>query len=357
MPGRNFSAGSEYRYGFNGKENDKDISEDGQDYGMRIYDGRLGRFLSVDPLAKLFPWYSPYHFAGCSPIRNLDLDGGEPQDYTENWQYQRINNAGTDKESNYWTRTGPDNQYGRLNLYDYAAVYDKVSDQFWFVMQDGGKYYYWKHNPGADQMRYIASNIAGNSNGQWVPFETRNAREARITNELCDATATFVAVGITVAVTAPALMEVSASQAVDFIVEEAVEEVVEQVTGIPIIINPVDVVEHGLKKVIRGQVKERLVEKYGKDVVKGPGSYTIKYADGTAYHGAGNVEEAIKRAADKSKGPDDLVSEVDWTPSPSREQQFRDEAKRLNDDGGYKNPANRNQRDSPGNRKYKKKDD
>ena len=27
MPGRKFSAGTEYRYGFNGKENDKDISE------------------------------------------------------------------------------------------------------------------------------------------------------------------------------------------------------------------------------------------------------------------------------------------------------------------------------------------
>ena len=44
-----------YRYGFNGKENDKDISEGGQDYGMRIYDGRLGKFLSVDLLAKKYP--------------------------------------------------------------------------------------------------------------------------------------------------------------------------------------------------------------------------------------------------------------------------------------------------------------
>ncbi len=36
-----------YSYGFNGKEDDKDISEGGQDYGMRIYDSRVGRFLSV----------------------------------------------------------------------------------------------------------------------------------------------------------------------------------------------------------------------------------------------------------------------------------------------------------------------
>src|SRR4249919_2797107 len=36
-----------YRYGFNGKENDNEVKGQGdqQDYGMRIYDSRLGRFL------------------------------------------------------------------------------------------------------------------------------------------------------------------------------------------------------------------------------------------------------------------------------------------------------------------------
>ena len=192
MPGRKFTAGSSYRYGFNGKENDKDAGEGVQDYGMRIYDGRLGKFFSVDPLTRSYPWYSPYHFAGGSPIRNIDLDGGEPLDYTASWQNQRLNYTGTNKESNYWTRMSPSNQYGRLNLYDYAAVYDKVTDQYWFVLQDAGKYYYWKHNPGAEQSRYVASNKAGGSNGQWAPFETRDARQIRVTNSLCDATGVVV---------------------------------------------------------------------------------------------------------------------------------------------------------------------
>jgi|GEM_PF-4212678 len=47
---------------------------------MRIYDPRLGRFLSVDPLFKSYPYYSPYQFAGNSPIFFIDLDGGEPKD-------------------------------------------------------------------------------------------------------------------------------------------------------------------------------------------------------------------------------------------------------------------------------------
>ena len=79
MPGRKYQAGAgfKYRYGFNGKEDDKDISEGGQDYGMRIYDARLGRFLSVDPLAKEYPWNSTYAFAENDPINFIDLDGLE----------------------------------------------------------------------------------------------------------------------------------------------------------------------------------------------------------------------------------------------------------------------------------------
>ncbi|MDI9364935.1 MAG: RHS repeat-associated core domain-containing protein [Flavobacterium sp.] len=66
-----------YRYGFNGKENDKDISEGGQDYGMRIYDSRVGRFLSVDPIAKEYPELTPYQFASNTPIWAIDIDGLE----------------------------------------------------------------------------------------------------------------------------------------------------------------------------------------------------------------------------------------------------------------------------------------
>src|SRR5579875_520701 len=68
-----------YRYGFNGKENDEEVkgTANQQDYGMRIYDPRLGRFLSVDPLANTYPWYTPYSFAGNKPIWAIDLDGAE----------------------------------------------------------------------------------------------------------------------------------------------------------------------------------------------------------------------------------------------------------------------------------------
>jgi len=82
MPGRTYHAGDKYRYGFNGKENDNEVKGEGnqQDYGMRIYDPRLGRFLSVDPLTKNYPWNSTYAFAENSPVKFIDLDGLEKFD-------------------------------------------------------------------------------------------------------------------------------------------------------------------------------------------------------------------------------------------------------------------------------------
>lgn len=80
QPGRKYSVDT-YRYGFNGKENDNEVKGEGnqQDYGMRIYDPRLGRFLSADPLSKEYAYYTPYQFAGNIPVMAIDIDGGEPK--------------------------------------------------------------------------------------------------------------------------------------------------------------------------------------------------------------------------------------------------------------------------------------
>jgi RHS repeat-associated protein len=79
-----------YRYGFNGKENDNDVKGTGnqQDYGMRIYDPRLSKFLSVDPLLDKYPELTPYQFANNSPIANIDLDGEENLYYSVKFNEQ-----------------------------------------------------------------------------------------------------------------------------------------------------------------------------------------------------------------------------------------------------------------------------
>jgi len=72
-------SGAGYRYGFNGKENDNEVQGVGDqiDYGMRVYDPRAGRFLSVDPITQKFPNLTPYQFASNTPIWASDLDGLE----------------------------------------------------------------------------------------------------------------------------------------------------------------------------------------------------------------------------------------------------------------------------------------
>jgi RHS repeat-associated protein len=86
MQDRSLVVNQNYRYGFNGKENDNEVRPDAsigentggeQDYGMRIYDPVIGKFLSTDPIANSFPGLSSYQFASNSPILNTDLDGLE----------------------------------------------------------------------------------------------------------------------------------------------------------------------------------------------------------------------------------------------------------------------------------------
>jgi RHS repeat-associated protein len=76
QPGRNLNVDG-YRYGFNGKENDNEVKGEGnqQDYGARIYDSRIGRWLSLDPLMKNTPALSPYNAFENSPLTLGDPDG------------------------------------------------------------------------------------------------------------------------------------------------------------------------------------------------------------------------------------------------------------------------------------------
>ena len=78
LDGRTVS-GDFYRRGFNGMEKDDEVKGGGNsyDFGARMFDARVGRFLSKDPLESEYPFYSPYQSAGLNPIKFVDLDGLE----------------------------------------------------------------------------------------------------------------------------------------------------------------------------------------------------------------------------------------------------------------------------------------
>ncbi len=79
MVGRSWEAGSGYRYGFNGKENEDEIAGNNNaiDFGARLYDSRLGRWFSCDGKLGLYNDYSPYHFGYDNPIITIDPNGEE----------------------------------------------------------------------------------------------------------------------------------------------------------------------------------------------------------------------------------------------------------------------------------------
>jgi RHS repeat-associated protein len=134
MPGRKYtSSSSKYRYGFNGKENDNDVKGEGnqQDYGLRIYDPRLVRFLSVDPLTIDYPWNSTYAFAENSPIANIDLDGAEkfpykhPNKYPVLGKTNRYSTQASNHASTYRIADGNDSY-----LISKVTVYEQSKDAF-----------------------------------------------------------------------------------------------------------------------------------------------------------------------------------------------------------------------------------
>ena len=89
---------------------------------------------------------------------------------------------------------------------------------------------------------------------------------------------------------------------------------------------------------------------------KQPGSYTTTHESGKKYHGKGPKPRAEQSAKEKEKTYNDPVKDIDWTPSKNEKESFKDEAKRIRQDGGVQNPNNYNKRNSPGEKELKKEE-
>jgi RHS repeat-associated protein len=70
------------RYTFTAKEQD---AFTGLHYfGARYYDARISLWYGVDPMAEKMPEWSPYSYGFNNPIRMIDPDGREPEDWIKN---------------------------------------------------------------------------------------------------------------------------------------------------------------------------------------------------------------------------------------------------------------------------------
>ena len=78
LPGRSAQS-INYRYSFQGQEEDDEIKGDGLSYNykFRMHDPRVGRFFAEDPLKHSYPWNSPYAFAENKVVNGIELEGAE----------------------------------------------------------------------------------------------------------------------------------------------------------------------------------------------------------------------------------------------------------------------------------------
>lgn len=99
MGGRSWSQ-SDYRYGFQGQEQDQEYYGGAVSYKYRIHDPRIGRFLSIDPLAPDYPWNSPYAFSENRVVDSRELEGLE--------KVSAISSTPEDLTNKEGLETGPD---------------------------------------------------------------------------------------------------------------------------------------------------------------------------------------------------------------------------------------------------------
>jgi len=118
MPGRNGISSSAYRYAFQGQEKDPETNKEA--FELRLWDSRIGRWLTTDPAGQ---YSSPYLGMGNNPISRVDPDGGF------DWVYDK------EKKEYVWIDSAVDEKTTPFG-YDFVGDHSNITDD-WISRSDG----------------------------------------------------------------------------------------------------------------------------------------------------------------------------------------------------------------------------
>lgn len=133
---------NENRYTYNGKEAIDDHDLAWQDYGARMYDGAIGRWNHIDPLANKYLNISPYSYALNNPILQIDPDGKDVNIFhlinydPYSGEYDKVkghSNSRTSEAFQAFLKT----DIGRNIVADYARTGDRIGG---IKFEKDGKY-------------------------------------------------------------------------------------------------------------------------------------------------------------------------------------------------------------------------
>ncbi|MGG8496858.1 RHS repeat domain-containing protein [Tenacibaculum sp. TC6] len=136
MPNRQIVNGEPYRYAYQGQEKDPETGKEA--FQLRLWDARIGRWLTTDPYGQ---FNSPYLGMGNDPINGIDPDGGWKTRFGA-WWFRFWNGTGGEiyenehgdfgldfgsNEANYNSDGGID--FGEVSLvFSPTGYYDLVGD-------------------------------------------------------------------------------------------------------------------------------------------------------------------------------------------------------------------------------------
>ncbi|WP_417800652.1 polymorphic toxin type 43 domain-containing protein [Tenacibaculum sp.] len=114
MPNRQIINGEPYRYAYQGQEKDPETGKEA--FQLRLWDARIGRWLTTDPKRE---FNSPYLGMGNNPMNKIDPDGGE----TDDW-YLNLKTGKTE-----WHEGSADlSAQGLINVGDDNASWGEIHD-------------------------------------------------------------------------------------------------------------------------------------------------------------------------------------------------------------------------------------